>query len=48
MLKIIGKGSFGSVYKGINKITKEKVTIKIEDWKKIGNILENEVFFYFI
>ena len=47
MLKIIGKGSFGSVYKGINKITKEKVAIKIEDWKKMGNILENEAFFLF-
>ncbi|ORY28562.1 kinase-like protein, partial [Neocallimastix californiae] len=27
----IGKGSFGDVYKGINKITKELVAIKILD-----------------
>ena len=47
MLKILGRGSFGSVFKGINKITKENVAIKIEDWKKVGNILESEAYFLF-
>ena len=47
MLKMIGNGSFGSVFKAINKKTKENVAIKVEDWKKTGNILENEAYILF-
>jgi serine/threonine protein kinase len=47
LLKIIGKGSFGSVFKGKNLITKEQVAIKVEDFKVSGNVLENEAYFLF-
>ena len=47
LLKIIGKGSFGSVFKGKNLITKEQVAIKVEDFKASGNVLENEAYFLY-
>ena len=45
--KIIGRGSFGSVFKGKNIETKELVAIKTEDWKAKGNVLESEAYFLF-
>ena len=44
LLKIIGKGSFGFVYRGKNIINEEKVAIKIEDWRNQGDILESEAY----
>ena len=45
--KIIGKGSFGSVYKGKNIITNELVALKTEDYKLKGDVLESEAYFLF-
>jgi len=47
ILKIIGKGSFGSVYKGKNIITDEPVAIKVEDISAPGNILQHEAYILF-
>ena len=47
ILKIIGKGSFGSVYKGKNIITNEPVAIKVEDISAPGNILQHEAYILF-
>ena len=47
LLKVIGKGSFGSVFKGQHIITKEQVAIKVEDFKASGNVLESEAYFLF-
>ena len=44
--KIIGKGSFGCVYQGINIKTKKLVAIKVESKKSDSNLLQIEVFFY--
>ena len=45
--KMIGKGSFGYVFRGKNISTKELVAIKVEDWKIGGNILESEAYFLY-
>ena len=47
LIQLLGRGSFGFVYKGINKITGENVAIKIEEYKKMGDILESEAYFLF-
>ena len=47
ILKILGKGSFGLVYKGNNIINEEKVAIKVEDWRYQGDILESEAYFLY-
>ena len=46
-LKHLAKGAFSDIYLGINKITKEKVAIKIEERNKIEKYLETECFFFF-
>ena len=46
-LKHLSKGAFSNIYLGINKITKEKVAIKIEERNKIDKYLETECFFLF-
>ena len=46
-LKHLAKGAFSDIYLGINKITKEKVAIKIEERNKIEKYLETECFFLF-
>ena len=43
--KILGKGSFGYVYKGKNIINNELVAIKTEDYKIKGDVLESEAYF---
>ena len=47
ILKLIDKGSFGRIFKGINIITKELVAIKAEDWKIKGDFLESEAYFLY-
>ena len=47
ILKILGKGSFGFVYKGKNIINEENVAIKVEDWKSQGDVLESEAYFLY-
>ena len=47
ILKIIGRGSFGSVYKGKNIITNEPVAIKVEEVSPSSNVLENEAYILF-
>jgi serine/threonine protein kinase len=42
----IGNGSFGSIYKGINQRTNEKVAIKIELIEKKTKLLKNESVIY--
>ena len=48
LLDILGRGSFGLVFKGKNIINNEKVAIKIEDWKNQGDILESEAYFLYL
>ena len=43
--KILGKGSFGYVFKGKNIINNELVAIKTEDYKIKGDVLESEAYF---
>ena len=40
--KILGKGSFGCVFQGINIKSKKMVAIKVEDKKSESNLLEIE------
>ena len=47
VLEILGEGSFGFVYKGKNMLNKELVALKFEEWKKKGDLLENEAFFLY-
>ena len=47
ILGLLGTGSFGYVFKGINKINNEKVAIKVEDWKNKGDLLESEAYFLY-
>ena len=44
VLKVLGKGAFGMIFKGINILTKEFVAIKAEDWKVKGEFLESEAY----
>jgi casein kinase I family protein HRR25 len=44
---LLGKGSFGYVFKGINIINKENVAIKTEQWKIKGDLLESEAYFLY-
>jgi serine/threonine protein kinase len=41
ILELIGQGSSSIVYMGKNINTGENVAIKIEEFKKQGNLLEN-------
>ena len=47
ILDLLGKGSFGYVFKGKNIIDKQYCAIKIEDWKNKGNLLESEAYYLF-
>ena len=44
---LLGKGTFGYVFKGKNILNGENVALKIEDFKRNGNILEGEAFMLF-
>ena len=46
LLDLIGSGSFGSIYQGINVRTQEKVAIKIEPIKNETKLLKNEATIY--
>lgn len=46
LLELIGSGSFGSIYKGENVRTKEKIAIKIESIKNKTKLLKNEATIY--
>ena len=45
--KVIGTGSFGSIFQGKNIINKELVAIKTEADKKQIKLLESEAYFLF-
>lgn len=45
--KNIGNGFFGTVFSGLNVLTKEKVAIKIEKFKSSNSILEREAYILF-
>ena len=47
-IKIIGKGSFGSVYLGRNIIDKTKVAIKFESKNQKREYLENEAYLLYL
>jgi len=47
LTKIIGKGSFGFVYEGINITDNKKVAIKVEQKNKDINLLEKESFYLY-
>jgi serine/threonine protein kinase len=46
LLNLIGSGSFGSIYKGENIRTHEKVAIKVESIKNETSLLKNEATIY--
>jgi casein kinase I family protein HRR25 len=46
ILQRIGKGAFGSIYKGENIRTKEKVAIKVESIEQNTKLLKNEATIY--
>ena len=48
ILKLLGNGAFGIVFKGKNVLNGESVAIKVEEWKKQGNILEDEAYNLFL
>ena len=47
LTKIIGSGSFGYVYEGINVIDNKKVAVKVENKEKGLNLLEKESFYLY-
>ena len=47
ILSLLGKGSFGYVFRGINIIDKQDVAIKIEEYKKKGDLLESEAYYLY-
>ena len=47
VLEPINNGIWSSVFVGKNIKTEERVAMKIEDYIKIGNLLEKETFFLF-
>ena len=47
LTKIIGSGSFGYVYEGINMIDKKSVAVKVEKKDKGVNLLEKESFYLY-
>ena len=46
LLDLIGSGSFGSIYEGINVRTQEKVAIKVEPINNGTKLLKNETTIY--
>ena len=44
ILELLGKGSYYTIYMGKNINLGENVAIKVEDWKKQGNLLEGEAY----
>ena len=44
ILELLGKGSSSTVYMGKNINLGENVAIKVEEWKKQGNLLEGEAY----
>ena len=46
LIEKIGSGSFGSIFKGENIRTKEKVAIKLEPIKNETKMLKNESIIY--
>ena len=44
ILEFLGKGSYSTVYRGKNISLGENVAIKVEEWKKQGNLLEGEAY----
>jgi hypothetical protein len=46
LIEKIGEGSFGSIYKGENIRTREKIAIKVEPIKEGINLLKNETKIY--
>ena len=47
ILDLLGKGSFGYVFKGINILDKQYCAVKVEDWKNKGNLLESEAYYLY-
>ena len=47
LTKIIGSGSFGYVYEGINVVDNKKVAVKVENKEKGLNLLEKESFYLY-
>ena len=47
ILELLGKGSSSTIYMGKNIKIGENVAIKMEEWKKQGNVLKDEVYYLF-
>ena len=47
ILELLGKGSSSTVFMGKNIILGENVAIKVEEWKKQENLLEDEAYILF-